>query len=421
MGREALIVGNTASYTHGKHIAQAAFLNRTLNRIAGVLEDLPALYAFHATTLLDKSPTEVRQTLDTVAQRAADSGSLILFYYFGHGVLSQDLELLLIHPGGTPASPSTLRLQALEAIIAASDATKSLFILDCCYAGAYPQNIPFTLRGQHCRLASSTPSARSYFMSGKLDDPIGVFTQVILDGLTSNIACRSSTDNSITAQSLFDFAVDKTQRITGGIQVPLMLGNLPDVLTEFRRVPDIIPGISSDLDEKTGYRKILAIVETIRANYVLPDIGSIYDLVLENYPDTFQTLHKNPNGSFEYFPVQEAVIYRYVRFLRSLGLVKSEDLSLTASGRGLTANSARNFNSRLLQAIDFYLGRVRLTRDLLDQALSQILSSRSVPSRDEVLDYLTLGGYRFHKNELALILDLLGYLGALRMSSSRAL
>lgn len=420
MGREALIVGNTTSYSHGKSIAKPSFLNRTLNNIATVLSDFPDDYSFNTNILLDKTPTEVRQSFDSATQRAADSGSLFLFYYFGHGILSQNLDLLLVHPGGTPDLPATLRLQALEAMISASELSKSIFIIDCCYAGAKSQDIPFNLRGQHCRIASSTPSARAYLMSGEADDPIGVFTRVVIDGLTSDIACKSATEDVITAQSLFDYSGAETNRITNGAQEPILLGSLVEPLTEYRRVPDIIPGVSNAPDEKTAYRKILAILQAIRENHLFPDIGSIYDLVLDDYPDIFQTLHKKANGSFEYLPVQEGVIYRYIRFLRLLGLVKPENLSLTTTGRSLTANGSRLYNTRLLEAIDEYLVRVGLSREILDQALRQILSSRRVPSSREILDYLTLGGYRFHKHDMALILDLLGYLGAIRMSSNRA-
>ena len=166
MGREAIIVGNTSSYSFGKKISSRASMQRTLFKISNVLTNFPKDYSFHVTTLLDKTPTEVRSAVDTLASRASKTNSLLLFYYFGHGILSSSLDLLFVHLGGTPEIPNTLRLQAIEAIISASDLTKSLFILDCCYAGADPKQIRFSLNGSHCRIASTTPSARAFLTLG---------------------------------------------------------------------------------------------------------------------------------------------------------------------------------------------------------------------------------------------------------------
>lgn len=420
MAREALLVGNTTSYAHGVAITSAPLLRRTLSRIESSLSSQPSPYAFRVTTLVDAKPGIIRQRLDSITERVSADDDLLLFYYFGHALLSDGFELSLVHPGPNRTSPRTQRLSALEGIVANSGVNKSIFILDCCYAGAQTRQIPFPLAGQHCRLASTTPTARAYMETGLLQEPIGFFTRAVLDGLSSVDACRSATDNTITAESLFNYASQLTRDVTNEVQQPVMLGTLLEPLTEHQRVPEIIPGITTSANEKTAYQKLFAIVQTIRKHKLIPDMGALYDVVLDEYPETFLTLHKLPNGLFEYQPVQEQAIYRYVRLLRRLGVINVDPLTLTRTGIGLVVYSGRSYNTRLLEAIDSYLASHGMDRQELDRALASILSSRRVTSRGELLDYLMLGGYRFPRQEFSTILDLLGYIGAIRMSRGRA-
>ena len=420
MARQAVIVGNTASYSHGQKIATPAVMKRTLNLIATTLANFPGDYAFNVTQLLDQTPDEVQDAFRVSAQKAANTNSLILFYYFGHGLLSPDLNLMFLHSTGTPEHPATLALQSLEYTIQVVQGRRSLFILDCCYSGARTYIFPFTLNGQqHCRLASTTPASLAHLIADDLSDPIGVFTRTIIDGLSSSVACVSPADNSITAQTLFNYAYIETDRMTNSIQQPTISGNLSEALTVYRRIPVIEMGVTDFADEKTGYKKIRAIVQTI--SRMRPrDITSLYNSIIRRHPEAFKTLHKVGDDDYKNYPVQESVIYRYVLFLRRLGFIDREHLSLTRRGAGLLAYSETHYNERLLDAIVVYLRRFQLDIETLDQIMSQILASRKVPSREEILYYLTLAGYRFHKQDLSMILDILGYIGVIRMSAKRA-
>jgi hypothetical protein len=60
-----------------------------------------------------------------------------------------------------------------------------------------------------------------------------------------------------------------------------------------------------------------------------------------------------------------------------------------------------------------------MSREDVEHALRQILASRGVPTKQEVLDYLSLGR-SVPKDELGIVLDLLGYIRAIRMATKHA-
>lgn len=97
---EALLIANSVSYSEISRSISVSEIKRTINRFAGLLGDLPNPYRFHVTKLFDVTPREVRDKVGTLAEAAANSSSLFLFYYFGHGLLSTELELMFLHPRG---------------------------------------------------------------------------------------------------------------------------------------------------------------------------------------------------------------------------------------------------------------------------------------------------------------------------------
>jgi hypothetical protein len=218
---------------------------------------------------------------------------------------------------------------------------------------------------------------------------------------------------------LFKYASEQTSILSAKTQNPTIIGNLSEPLSEYQRKPEIIQGLSAEADEKTAYRKILAICRTLDGTRHPKDLSSLYDALLARYSDSFQTLYKTAKGQFIYRPVNPTVVGRYIRLLRALHLVDDEELRLSSSGKILVSSWEKTYNQRLLRAIDNYLARLGITRDDIERALQQILANRGVPSRTEIIDYLSLG-QSLPKDTLGIILDLLGYMRAIRMSPGRA-
>jgi hypothetical protein len=207
---------------------------------------------------------------------------------------------------------------------------------------------------------------------------------------------------------------------TNSIQVPELYGVLHENLTEYEPMPELIPGISTDIDEKTSYRKVLAIISILFQNPAVRDAQSLFSKLVHKYPREFETLVKKPNRVFAYEQVSIEVLHRYLRFLEKLGIVGATRIRLTQQGREMARRSNASFNALLLECIDHSLSLQRLTRSDIEQALRRILSSRDIPSKSKVLDYLTLGRPTISKEELGMMVDLLGHIRAIRMSDGKA-
>ena len=416
---EALLVANSINYSDSSRSLSISQIRRTINKFASLLGDLPNPYRFHITKLFDPNPREVRDKVGLLGEAAANSNSLFLFYYFGHGLLSSDWELMFLHPEGVRGNQQTLRLSTVENDLRATNARKSVFIIDCCFAGAQPRDFPITLTGEHCRIASTTPSGRAYVQRNRVDDPIGIFTRSVMNGFTSSEACVSATDNRITVDSIYRYSVRETSILTSGTQEPQLKGDLSEPLSIYQPKPQIILGMSRGADEKTAYFKILAICRVLSSNNPPKSLKQLFRSLLIQYPASFQTLYKLPNGNFIYRPVQPNVVTKYVLLMRSLALIDPIALRLSAVGRRMAAKWRSSYNRILLDSVDNYLIHHGISRDDIEHALRQILASRGIPTKLDVLDYLSLGR-TLPKVELGIILDLLGYIRAIRMSTKHS-
>jgi hypothetical protein len=411
------------TYLDTQRSVTPGLLRRTVKRIETVLESLPLDYRFQVSVAIDKTRQEVRRVAEEAAEAANKSNSLLLYYYFGHGALSSDQELQFVHPGRRDREMESLSLAEVESTLHGAGARKVLMILDCCYAGARPKEFGAQLHGQRCLLASTTPTAKAYVSYSNTEPPIGTFTRTIFDGFLAKEACLSATDNHISAQSLFGYAKRETAEITQGVQTPYMYGQLTESLSEYQPVPEIVPGLNTLASVKSGYYKIYIIGQALASRSAFPSTAALYKDVLRGHRKSFLTPYQNNNGVIEYRPANPSVLTRYLRFLRALGVVEPEELRLSTYGRGVVSRWTTEYDESILEALDAYLARHELTRDRLQDILRGILSHRGLPTPSEIVDYLAVGGPRtgprMPGSDLRLVLDLLGYAGALRVATER--
>jgi hypothetical protein len=385
-----------------------------------VLQNLPGSYSFEVSTSVDERQNKVRQKIERAAERATEADALFLLYYFGHGALLEDYGLAFVHPGRRKGDRELLSFSAVEGVVRdVARARKALFLVDCCFAGAAARSIELSMRGQFCILASTTPTARAYLHYDSLEPPIGAFTRVILEGLLRDEACVSQADNRITADSLFRYAEERTRKLTSDVQVPYVHGRLGEVLSEYRRVPAIRPGVSRGVNEKTSYCKILAICRTLKGRDGWRSASQLHSALLRHYRSSFLTPYREPGGGITYRPVKVGVVAKYVHFLRVIGFVDVRSLRLSRHGRAALRYREREFNERVLEGIETYLSRRGLSREIIDDTLRSVLGRRRVPTLMEVKTDLTLIGHGIRAFELRLVLDLLGHIGALRTSGDR--
>jgi hypothetical protein len=418
--RRALLVGNSVSYSDTSKSITRAILARIVHQLGTLLADLEPAYAFEVTTCIDERGTTAVRKLEDTARLAARDGDLLLLYYFGHGDLSSDLKLRLLHNGPSKTEHDKVTLEQLETRISEAGVTKSLFLLDCCYAGAMEQTFPYTLKGNHCRIAATAPSAKAFVISRTVDDPIGSFTSALIEGFATDEACVSNADDRVTAASLFQY-LDNTlaKSSRGQLQTPRIQGVLPDTLFEYRAAPRLRPGYSAWADEKTSYAKIVAICRAL-SERKFDNISSLHGYLTKHYRSSFQTLYKRTDGRFEYGPVSHKVVARYLGFIRRIDLLVSDEMRLTQRGRALALRWETRCNELLLNAVDDYLSERGMTQKDLVDATRRILRVRRIPTKEEVADNLSLNRYRVSKSDVGVLLDLLAYAGALRVAARRA-
>jgi hypothetical protein len=420
MSRQALLFANSVPPgLHGRGLSSSN-IRRTLSRFDAVLSDLPDKYKFRVEQLIDKTPNEVRAATSKLAALAQKTDDLFLLFYFGHAQLASEESLWFQHLPKKRGQRDTLPLEWLENAVSEVQCKHSIFLLDCCYASTKSMKNISKISGEHCRIAATTSTTRAYIETNSLNEPIGFFTSALIDAFASEVACVSANDNAITSQSLFRYVRAEVQAKTNSVQEPTQFGNVSQDLTCYQPRPKLIPGINISPDEKTTYRKVLAIIIVLYKYRTLRDGHSLHNRLLKEYPREFETLVKKSDRTFAYEPVSISVTYRYLRFLEKLGIVGATRIRLSTIGIKMACHSKASFNSILLTQIDNYLNTHRITRDDIEQSLRRILNSRDIPSKSKVLDYLVLGRPTISKEELGTIIDLLGHIKAIRMSDGRA-
>jgi len=421
MPRYAVLVANSVSYLSDiqKSITKP-MLRRTVAQISEMLRRLPKNYSFQIYTALDEREKRVRDLVERIARRAKSANSLLLFYYFGHGDLTEDSELQFVHPGKKRGEREFLRFTAVQDIFRNTvGISRTLTILDCCFSAAAGRKFDAGLRGENCLLASTTPIAAARIHYQKDEPPIGAFTRSMLNGLAIHDACVSNTNNEITAESLFRYASAETRTTTGGLQEPYYFGHLSEPISEYVPIPEIEPGFTLRVNPKTGYMKIFAICRTLQAQASFRSTRELYRQILKRYRKSFLVAYVWENGVHRYRPAKYTMLTHYIAFLRAIEIMDESSLSLSPRGRDLMGNWRTNQNRKFLIILDKYLADRGLSRPMIDETIRKILARRRMPTRTEVFTDLSLIGRRLPAAHLGLLLDLLGYIGAVRASSER--
>lgn len=186
-----------------------------------------------------------------LAERPARDDDLPLFCYFGHGDLSPDSKLLLVHRAQNKEEHDKVGLEQLETRTAENRVKKRLFLLDCCYAGGVERTFPHSLKGEHCRIAATAPSSKAYVASGSVEDPMGPFTSALMKSFTAADACVSAVDNRVTTESLFNCIRNVfTESERTQIQTPTIQGTLREPLFEYGATPPFIRVMPDGLTKK---------------------------------------------------------------------------------------------------------------------------------------------------------------------------
>ena len=177
-----------------------------------VLRD-ESLGGFTATTVLANRPHhEVLRSINTVLKRA-ERDDLVLIYYSGHGKLDEAGHLYLATADTTAEllESTAVPVSRIRELVSLSHCTKSVLILDCCFAGAVEKAF---LRGSvDDQLKLVSQGRGTYIMTAatgiqtaqeKEGDRNGVFTKHLLNGIRGGAADEDG-DGYISAGELYTY------------------------------------------------------------------------------------------------------------------------------------------------------------------------------------------------------------------------
>ena len=135
MKRIAVVIANSVTSQPTQKGWAPPKVRRVAEQVGNLLSALPNNLGFETRIVFDSKPQPVRRELDKAAKSCADSDSLLLVYYFGHGIRERN-DLAFVHPGKKRTEPEFLSFETVFYTIRAHIQKRVEFIIDCCYAGA---------------------------------------------------------------------------------------------------------------------------------------------------------------------------------------------------------------------------------------------------------------------------------------------
>jgi hypothetical protein len=147
---------------------------------------------------------------------AANDADLLVFYFTGHGLVTQSGELLLALPitDGRALATTTLAFSRVMELLDTSRAHNVVVILDCCYSGAAGAAIPQVAAERPFARATTGPS--SYVLASSLagqeswqsdSGTLSVFTGCLLAGMATGEGDHDS-DGMVSIDEAFAHAHD---------------------------------------------------------------------------------------------------------------------------------------------------------------------------------------------------------------------
>jgi len=411
VSRVALVIANSVSAQPSQKAPKSQRVLRAAQQLKTLLTELPQPFAFDATYASDASPAKIEHEARKAAKKCKGSDGLLIVYYFGHARRDLD-DLTLVHPGRKRGERAFLPFKVLFHSVMSGNPRCVLFLLDCCYAGASQTAVELlgeSARKNCCVIACTSASTRAYW-EGDEESPIGFFSLALLDGLIRGTV--STTDDSITIESLFRYVKRETKKYTKDSQEPYMLGTVSQQISRYSHKPTIVRGISRDVSEKSAYHKLIAIIKTLHQGKQ-GTLSQLYERILVRHRDTFLTNFLDERRRIVQQPAKWQVLRRYVSFLRAIKVIDDQELRLTSRGADLVDKIDVLYNAKLHRLLTEYLESQRgLTVDILRNTIQRVMERRWLPTRINVLNELFLEkGFDLNEHYLGLALDLLGYIG----------
>ncbi len=220
MIKVALLVG-VSEYKPGLELLPSAIEDvRAMERVL----QHPEMGGFDEVKVLTNPMTHALRIAiyNLFAERSPED--LVLFYFSGHGVKDQNLNLYLTTPETTKSekglvvSPTAVDAIYLQKQMTNSRSEHEVIILDCCYSGAIAKgltakdegevNIIAELGGRGRAILTSSTSVQSSFQQ---EAALSIYTQYIVEGIETGAADLDN-DGLISTDELHQYVTKKVQQ-----------------------------------------------------------------------------------------------------------------------------------------------------------------------------------------------------------------
>lgn len=436
MTRRALILLNTAKNENPELNVDGHRVNEQSKFIDQLLTNL-GLLSFSIDSIINPGVTEGTNKINELLEKYSndptkDNGeSCLLFYYFGHSIL-RDNDLCFCFKDTKENTPSTyLPFNEIVRRIFGFNINNVLFVLDSCYSGAaqkYNRRTLDSMEKAYAFLCSAIPTQKAKIKPGKT--PFGLYSYNFFNGFRDPKAIDPEV-NAVTVNSLasyIEMMLSNREEVIGDeirlSQIPFYfdnnLGNFILAKNNIRR--NITHAVNTDAPQKSYYSKYKWIGEKV---FELGQVHSedLYELIDTNKIGEFQRPKKDDVRNVTYLDtISIDTLYSYIDSMGYLGILELnvDPLRLTNSGRGMFEINQTNYNSILFELISAKFDESGMPLVGLEKLIHRRISRKSIPSSNALYkDAINYTRFVMNKNIFSICLDLLSYIGYIRLTTSK--
>jgi len=417
MADHAILIANSVGYGDAGHPVPPALARTVAAELEARLEQLRNR-SFRVTSILNTTAQEASARIKEAIKKASPKADLLLIFYFGHAVRpieSKEGLHLFFKDSNWLELPTMVDFADITKWLLAYKPRSVAVTLDCCYAGAVaPQlRILDDFGGKYFLMASVPHKGKAQVDYGD-DQPIGRFSKYLLDAFTSP-AARTPLSTHVTFQSFFDFA-EGGVRSTSKQQPFAKDGGLGNQTFFEQSLDARVPSsLRHAAPKKSSYFKLHSLLITLHTQEFRTD-HALYKHIEARTPKEFLTPVQIAKNLVEYRAIGEDAFDTYLYLARTLGLLRpAPPPRPTDLGHSMVSSGGAAFNSKLFEAVLRIWQSRGIDLQDLHNTIGQRLRNNGIPDVDSIyLDLYVTRSLRMSKELFKVMLDLTGYVGALR-------
>jgi Caspase domain len=273
MNRHAILVVNSVDYEDSRMAVPATVVSQVTRDFSTKLRGLGD-YSFQPHSITNKTLAGARRELESKLNEIEKEVDLLLLYYFGHAVADGDQLLLFFKDSKIHRNTSMMNFNEISRMVSDYGVPKTVFLLDCCYAGAAAINLAELNHQQYYLMASATPKQKA-LIDYHQKYPIGLFTNEIMRLIGTREASEFAS-REVTFRNIFNRAKTRIRSAKSG-QDPQSrdAGTGDDIFFRVDRRPELRRGLNAEVHQKSLYWKLYKICRYLDANN-FRSISSIY-------------------------------------------------------------------------------------------------------------------------------------------------